>query len=175
MFRTTISSEAALRERYGVAIWRRAGRDETIPAAPVLSGNPSMQGNGVTLTATQTGRLTRALDELEREVREQIRASMPQFADQKYLELAGMVYDSGDEASATMQEQVDHTLLEHYLQNLKNIEAARARLERGEANDCVDCGEEIGFKRLSAQPFATRCIHCQTLREKAHGGDAQPR
>jgi len=128
----------------------------------------------VTLTATQKARLTRALDELERAVREQIRASMPQFADQKYLELVGMVYDSGDEASATMQEEVDHALLEHYLDNLKNIEAARARLERGEANECLDCGDEIGFKRLSAQP-ATRCIHCQTLRERPHGGDAHPR
>jgi DnaK suppressor protein len=126
----------------------------------------------VTLTEAQRSKLGKALDGLERETRDKIRASMPQLADQKYLDLVGMVYDTGDEAMATMQEEVDHTLLEHYLQELKEIEAARARLEQGEANVCMDCGEEIGFNRLQAYPFATRCIHCQTVREKMQGKDA---
>lgn len=129
----------------------------------------------VTLTEAQSTTLGNALDGLESEVREKIRASMPQLADQKYIDLVGVVYDTADEAMATMQEEVDHTLLEHYLQELKEIEAARARLESGAANVCVDCGEEIGFKRLNAYPFATRCIHCQTLREKIYGNDAAPR
>ena len=129
----------------------------------------------MTLTQAQRTALTRALDRLEAEVREKIRQSMPQLADQKYIDLVGVVYDTGDEASATMQEEVDHTLLEHYLQELKEIEAARARLDSGEANTCVDCGEEIGFRRLEAYPFATRCIHCQTVREKLHGNEAAPR
>jgi DnaK suppressor protein len=129
----------------------------------------------VTLTQAQRTTLTRALDRLETEVRGKIRESMPQLADQKYIDLVGVVYDTGDEALATMQEEVDHTLLEHYLQELKEIEAARARLESGEANVCVDCGEEIGARRLNAYPFATRCIHCQTVREKLHGNEAAPR
>lgn len=129
----------------------------------------------MTLTQAQSTALTGALDRLESEVREKIRQSMPQLADQKYIDLVGVVYDTGDEASATMQEEVDHTLLEHYLQELKEIESARARLEGGEANVCVDCGDEIGFRRLDAYPFATRCIHCQTVRERTHGNDAAPR
>jgi phage/conjugal plasmid C-4 type zinc finger TraR family protein len=129
----------------------------------------------VTLTQAQSAKLARALDELEKVVREKIRASMPQLADQKYIDLVGVVYDSADEAMATMQEEVDHTVLEHYLQKLKEIEAARARLQNGEANVCADCGEEIGFRRLHAYPFATRCIHCQTLYEKIHGSEAAPR
>ena len=126
----------------------------------------------MTLTEAQRSKLGKALDGLERETRDKIRTSMPQLADQKYLDLVGMVYDTGDEAMATMQEEVDHTLLEHYLQELKEIEAARARLEQGEANVCMDCGEHIGFNRLQAYPFATRCIHCQTVREKMQGKDA---
>jgi phage/conjugal plasmid C-4 type zinc finger TraR family protein len=122
----------------------------------------------VTLTQAQSAKLTRALDALEREVRDKIRASMPQLAD-------GVVYDSADEAMATMQEEVDHTLLEHYLQKLKEMEAARARISSGEANICTDCGDEIGFKRLHAYPFATRCIHCQTVYEKTHGAETMPR
>lgn len=129
----------------------------------------------MTLTQTQSSRLARALDALEKEVREKIRTSMPQLADQKYIDLVGVVYDTADEASATMQEEVDHTLLEHYLGQLKEIEAARARLAGGEINSCVDCGEEIGFKRLHAYPFAMRCIHCQTLHEQLHGNEAAAR
>lgn len=129
----------------------------------------------MTFTAAQSAKLGRVLDALEREVREKIRALMPQLADQKYIDLVGVVLDAGDEAVATMQEEVDHTLLEHYLQKLKEIETARARIESGEANACVDCGDEIGFKRLHAYPFATRCIHCQTLRERTPGGDLAPR
>lgn len=127
------------------------------------------------LTQAQSTRLARALDALEKDVREKIRASMPQLADQKYVDLVGVVYDSADEAMASMQEEVDHTLLEHYLEELKEIEAARARLDSGEINSCVECGDEIGFKRLHAYPFATRCIHCQTLHEKTHGSEATPR
>jgi RNA polymerase-binding transcription factor DksA len=129
----------------------------------------------VTLTQAQSTKLARSLDAFEAEVREKIRATMPQLADQKYIDLVGVVYDTADEATATMQEEVDHTLLEHYLQKLKEIEAARVRLERGEADVCVECSDEIGFKRLHAYPFATRCIHCQTLHEKIHGTEAAPR
>ena len=129
----------------------------------------------MTLTEAQSTKLARVLDELEGAVREKIRASMPQLADQKYIDLVGVVYDAADEAVATMQEEVDHTLLEHYLQKLKEIQAARGRLENGEANACADCGDEIGFRRLHAYPFATRCIHCQTLHEKTYGSETTPR
>ncbi|HET7595349.1 MAG TPA: TraR/DksA family transcriptional regulator [Burkholderiales bacterium] len=129
----------------------------------------------MTLSDTQTTRLARVLDQLEAEVRDKIRTSMPQLADQKYIDLVGVVYDTADEASANMQDEVDHTLLEHYLQKLKQLEAARERLADGALNACADCGDEIGFGRLRAYPFATRCIHCQTVREQTHGGEASSR
>lgn len=31
---------------------------------------------------------------------------------------------------------------------------------------CIDCGEEVGEKRLAAKPNAARCIYCQTYHEK---------
>lgn len=127
------------------------------------------------LTRAQGTKLARSLDALEKDVRNKIRETMPQLADQKFVDLVGVVYDTADEAAASMQEEVDHTLLEHYLQKLKEIEAVRARLADGEINCCVECGEEIGFKRLHAYPFATRCIDCQTLHEKAHRIELTPK
>jgi DnaK suppressor protein len=33
---------------------------------------------------------------------------------------------------------------------------------------CIDCGGEIPFERLQAQPAALRCIACQNAYEKTH-------
>jgi RNA polymerase-binding transcription factor DksA len=33
---------------------------------------------------------------------------------------------------------------------------------------CIQCGLEIGFARLRANPAAERCITCQTQFEKTH-------
>lgn len=43
---------------------------------------------------------------------------------------------------------------------LKRIQGALERLERGDYGNCVRCGEPIAAKRLSADPAATLCIEC---------------
>ncbi|MGH6986847.1 MAG: DksA/TraR family C4-type zinc finger protein [Caulobacteraceae bacterium] len=51
--------------------------------------------------------------------------------------------------------------------------AARARLPAGEgASHCVECGGEIPKARRRALPGATRCISCQSGRDRriAPGG-----
>lgn len=45
-------------------------------------------------------------------------------------------------------------------QELRRIEAALARLERGEYGYCVECGEAVASGRLRADPAATLCIAC---------------
>lgn len=43
---------------------------------------------------------------------------------------------------------------------LRRIAAALVRLEAGEYGWCVECGEEIGDKRLEVDPAAARCREC---------------
>lgn len=43
---------------------------------------------------------------------------------------------------------------------LRRIAAALARLDAGEYGWCVECGEEIGEKRLEVDPAAARCREC---------------
>lgn len=38
--------------------------------------------------------------------------------------------------------------------------------------ECDDCGKAIPFKRMKANPGATRCIKCQTEFENDNGGNA---
>lgn len=42
---------------------------------------------------------------------------------------------------------------------------ALERLEEGEYGICVECGEPISPKRLTAVPWTECCVNCQTERE----------
>ena len=121
------------------------------------------------LTSAQHSELATRLDTLDREIQHQIREAVPQMATQSFSDLAGTVYDAGDEATATMIEELSHTHLSRYARELRQIRRARQRLADGEINECVECGEDIGYKRLHVHPVATRCIHCQTQHERMFG------
>jgi RNA polymerase-binding transcription factor DksA len=54
------------------------------------------------------------------------------------------------------------------LQELRDIEAAQRRLEDGSYGVCTDCGADVGFERLHAEPEAARCIDCQRRHEKTY-------
>ncbi len=43
---------------------------------------------------------------------------------------------------------------------ITRIDAALKRIEEGEYGYCLECGEEIGDKRLAIDPAAARCIKC---------------
>jgi DnaK suppressor protein len=45
-------------------------------------------------------------------------------------------------------------------ENLRGVESALQRLERGEYGDCQECGETINPKRLEFDPTVRLCITC---------------
>ncbi|MCL5777368.1 TraR/DksA family transcriptional regulator [Limibaculum sp. FT325] len=47
---------------------------------------------------------------------------------------------------------------------MKRIDAALARIEGGDFGWCLDCGEEIGLRRLQLDPAAPYCVHCAGTR-----------
>jgi RNA polymerase-binding protein DksA len=120
----------------------------------------------MSLNQRQNAALERALDRIEQGVREKIHETMPAPINEKYADQAGTVQDFGDEALASTEQDFNHVLHERYLRELQEIEAVRRRLSSGEADRCAECGEEIGYERLIAYPFATRCVDCQERHEK---------
>jgi DnaK suppressor protein len=52
------------------------------------------------------------------------------------------------------------------LQQLRLVDAALARIERGEYGLCTACEEEIDPRRLEADPTAALCIACAAKRER---------
>jgi len=53
------------------------------------------------------------------------------------------------------------------LSELAAIRRALARVEGGTYGSCACCGVQIGAARLQAQPAATHCVHCLSVRERA--------
>lgn len=58
---------------------------------------------------------------------------------------------------------------------LGQVEAALARLDKGEYGVCTRCGTEIDFARLKAIPHAELCIRCQQLVEDNPRGNGSKR
>ncbi len=48
---------------------------------------------------------------------------------------------------------------------LQRTDLALRRIDDGDYGICMQCGESIAYARLQAQPFANRCIDCQSDRE----------
>jgi|KBSMisStandDraft_5_1062788.scaffolds.fasta_scaffold142690_3 RNA polymerase-binding transcription factor DksA len=108
-------------------------------------------------TTSQLAGIAAAIDARDRELRDELEQS----GKKRYLDLAGSVHDTGDEAAATELIDMQHALIQRHLAELREIEVARGRLAAGTIDECEDCGEPIGYKRLMANPVAVRCIGCQ--------------
>ncbi|MBC7779322.1 MAG: TraR/DksA C4-type zinc finger protein [Proteobacteria bacterium] len=108
--------------------------------------------------------LARRHAELARDIREDLKAT----GSERYADLAGEVNDSGDESVADQMVDLNAAMIERELGELKAVEAARKRFDDGEYGECIDCGVDIPFARLFAYPAATRCIACQSQRERTY-------
>jgi len=55
---------------------------------------------------------------------------------------------------------------------LSKIQDALRRLEAGQIDQCEECLEPIGFKRLMARPVTTLCFECKTAREQVEADES---
>jgi DnaK suppressor protein len=55
---------------------------------------------------------------------------------------------------------------------LAKIREAMQRLEAGTLDECEECSEPIGFKRLMARPVTTLCFECKSAREQVEADNA---
>ena len=87
-------------------------------------------------------------------------------------ELEGLIRNreaAAIETSADALDQIQHAVerelalgtLARESSGLRETRAALRRIEDGSYGICMDCEEEINLKRLTAVPWAARCIACQ--------------
>jgi DnaK suppressor protein len=123
----------------------------------------------VSLTRTQSDTLKQLMEERAIDLEQRIRETLPKPADETTLERTGVSQDEVDDATTNAEEHFNHTLHRHYVDEMRQIEAARERAGTGLLNCCADCGEDIGYQRLRVQPMAVRCLDCQDLYERKSG------
>ena len=87
-------------------------------------------------------------------------------AEERISQFVGEIYDRGEESSVNAQAEINTAVLNSHADEIQRIRSALQRIEEGVYGHCRDCGEPIGTARLDANPFADRCIDCQTDRER---------
>ena len=74
--------------------------------------------------------------------------------------------DSIDQSTSEGMLSTDLRLRDREKKLLGKIRGAVIRLADGTIDQCEDCGEPIGYKRLLARPVTTFCIHCKESQEE---------
>jgi len=54
---------------------------------------------------------------------------------------------------------------------LAKVREAVERLEKGAIDECEECAEPIGFKRLMARPVTTLCFECKSAAEQVESDE----
>lgn len=120
------------------------------------------------LSKKQLEQLTHAIMKRREALLAELRRDADRTREEVYGALAGPVPDTADQAVADLLSDLGNAELSRDLQELRELEAAQARLADGTFGRCIDCGREIEFERLSAYPTAVRCFDCQRIHERTH-------
>ena len=128
------------------------------------------------LTQTQVSKLGRKLDKQYEALLEEVRDALEKSQNQQYVELIDRApADSGDQATGDALADLNLAIIDRHVQEIRDIEATRARIREGGFGTCIDCRGDIGFERLLAYPTAKRCYVCQRQHEKTYAHEANPR
>jgi DnaK suppressor protein len=127
------------------------------------------------LKPEQLTKLRTMIDQRHKALSTELHSDAARLRNETYGELAGAVPDSGDQATADVIADIDHADLSRDLRELRAVEAAQERIASGQYGSCIDCGGQIPYERLLAQPTALRCVDCQWRFEKSHAHAAEPK
>jgi DnaK suppressor protein len=125
------------------------------------------------LTKNQTEELQALLRSSQAKLLEEIRDELARSGDQHYIDMAGAVTDLGDDSVADMLADLEAAQVDRQVNEVRDLEAALARIKSGEYGVCIDCGDDVAFERLQVYPSAKRCILCQEKREKQYAGEGR--
>lgn len=122
------------------------------------------------LTSQQTKELQSTIERRREALLSELREDIERVRKDRHEDLAGQAPDPGDESVATLIADLDRADADRDFSELRGLDAARMRIADGSYGVCANCGGEIGFERLRANPAAVRCIDCQAQHEKTYAG-----
>jgi len=114
-----------------------------------------------TLTAAERRSLAKQLEERRRVLRSELAAKLESQDNPALLGLRNRMEETDDWAVADLETALDVAEVSRDAGELREVEAAILRIKDGSYGECVDCGTNIPYARLHANPSASRCIACQ--------------
>lgn len=112
-------------------------------------------------TATAGKRLEQARDDLERSIAV-LRGETPDGSE------ADTPQDPADAGARLTEADRTQAVLASASSQRTQVLNALGRIEQGTFGTCVDCGALIPEGRLEARPEASRCVSCQSKRDRRH-------
>lgn len=129
---------------------------------------PALENNVKSLNVEQIEELKAGLLKWRQSIISAIRLHLHQSEKPSERALVNRFSDD-DGASAELLSQFGIVQLRHECDELRDIDAALARIADGSYGECDQCGAAIPFERMRAQPVAKLCLACQQNVEQRHG------
>lgn len=126
------------------------------------------------LTESQKNELKKFLKQRFFDLREEVRQELLNSDDENYLQLAGQVHDMEEASVADLLVDLNLATIDQHIDQIREVDAALLRISKGQYGTCIDCGAEIDYQRLQAQPTAKRCVECQNRYEKMFAHKNRP-
>lgn len=103
--------------------------------------------------------MTNRKTELET-LRADLRARLSRFEAHQHREDGALDKDFEEQATQTQNDEVVDSLETETREELRQIERALERIDRGLGDECEACGESIDPRRLQVLPYTTLCVDC---------------
>lgn len=126
-----------------------------------MLSSPSM------LTAAELDTVRTKLVARKAALRAEIGARLNTQDDPALMGMRNRKEDTDDWAVADLETAMDVAEVSRDASELREVEAALARIDGHSYGTCLECGVAIPFARLDAYPMASRCIACQEQLEAA--------
>ncbi|HEX9039101.1 MAG TPA: TraR/DksA C4-type zinc finger protein [Ktedonobacterales bacterium] len=117
-------------------------------------------------------RLTADLKQIQRDIYERTQGEQAITPSMEAADGTGISSEQGDEANAVAEYDRNQAMLANDRALERQIAAALERLDTGKYGICENCGKPINPRRLEALPYATLCVDCQALAERARAREA---
>ncbi len=127
------------------------------------------------LTKRQMTTLATALDKRHATLLAEVRSELEHSENQQYVELIDREHgDIGDQSVADTLADMNLVIVDRHILELRELEAAKARIKDATFGTCIDCEGSIPVERLAVYPAALRCITCQQQKERLYAHAPQP-
>lgn len=112
------------------------------------------------METTELDKFRGLLDGLRSDLRAQL-SGLGADPDEESLEGGDFDFGFADSAQSTAERGKVLVLIDRLRSQLREVERALGKMDKGTYGLCERCGQPIGPERLEALPYSTLCVSCK--------------